>query len=315
MLSLSICAGLFSLPMGESAPLPDGSSEPFVVVMAEGSPTLHLPRNEELVYRAEVSLGPLDTEVGLVSMKSSVEPYREPLLGGGGSGGAGARETGVLTIHAKGTHALYSMDARIDTRILPQKWPHFQYTYVHKGTERRRREVLIGQREESRQAGYRKDTSRGAPEGTRIWRDWEYREVPEGAVDMLSAVYWMRALFRDDLDRFTFPLIDKRRLWEMEVRRGETRRIRTRAGTFEAVRVVLKPGPFPGEDLEDKEERFQGLFGLEGSIQLWVEASTGVPLRIQGDLPVAFVTLKLDIELERFSGTPPRFRPIPVEGD
>ena len=77
------------------------------------------------------------------------------------------------------------------------------------------------------------------------------------------------------------------------------------------VEVVLTPGPYPGETFEqEKLDQFEGVFGIHGSIHLWVEQRTGIAVRIQGDLPVGPITLGIDVILERFSGTPPEFAPV-----
>ncbi len=55
------------------------------------------------------------------------------------------------------------------------------------------------------------------------------------------------------------------------------------------------------------------MFGINGSIHLWVEKKTGVAVRIQGDLPIGnLITLGIDVVLDSFSGTPPLFAPVPA---
>ena len=88
----------------------------------------------------------------------------------------------------------------------------------------------------------------------------------------------------------------------------------TPAGTFDAVQIRLDPAPFPGEKVgEKKKRRFEGLFGLRGSIHLWVEKNTGVPVRIQGKLPVGPIDLGIEVDLQSYEGTPAAFVPVAVE--
>jgi hypothetical protein len=223
-------------------------------------------------------------------------------------------ETGAITLHAEGSYAVYSLESTIESRFLPQEWPRILHTQTSKGSERRRREVLLGKRDGVPVSSYRRDTDKGAPPGTRIWREAVQREVPEGTLDMLGAVLAARTLIREKRDSIAFPLIDKDRVWQLRLRRGGERRLETRPGVaFDVVEVVLEPGPFPGEVFEkDKLKQFEGVFGIHGSIHLWLEKRTGVAVRIQGDLPVGVITLGIDVVLDSYSGTPPEFAPVEI---
>jgi hypothetical protein len=128
---------------------------------------------------------------------------------------------------------------------------------------------------------------------------------------MLSAVMMARTLIREDHETLRFPLIDKDRVWELKLSRGKTQRMKTGAGTFDVVEVVLQPGPYPGEVIEkEKLEKFEGVFGMHGTIHLWVDKRTGIAVRIQGDLPVGPITLGIDVILSGYSGTPSDFAPV-----
>ena len=87
----------------------------------------------------------------------------------------------------------------------------------------------------------------------------------------------------------------------------------TTSGTFfDVIEIVLEPEAFPGEEIGDKAERFEGVFGINGSIHLWVEKKTGVAVRIQGDLPIGgVITLGIDVVLDSFTGAPEGFGPVP----
>jgi hypothetical protein len=138
--------------------------------------------------------------------------------------------------------------------------------------------------------------------------------VPEGTLDMLTAVFQARTLIREKKESLTFPLVDKDRIWKLCLRRGQERRMETTSGTyFDVVEVVLEPEPYPGETVSEKAERFEGVFGINGTIHLWVEKHTGVAVRIQGDLPVGdVITLGIDVVLDSYSDTPEGFAPVVV---
>ena len=319
-LSLAVLTALAPSPGTPAEEAPPAPSW-YAIERGEGRAELRVPLEEKLVFDAHVHLAIMGGRVGKVTMRSGVEEYRPPILAAGGNdkptpigastAGAGdPPRTASLRIHASGEYAWYEMDAIIETRILPQDWPRFSYRYTHDGSERRRREVLLGLHEDAWTASYRKDTRKNAPKGTRIWRDPKTRDVPQETLDLLSAVYLSRTLVQDDLDELRFPVIDKLNLWDMRLSRGTEARMETECGTFDVVQIVLEPSPMEGEDVdEDKAERFEGLFGLHGSIQLWVERTTGVPVRIQGELPVGPLDLEIDIVLRSYEGTPAAFAP------
>ena len=98
----------------------------------------------------------------------------------------------------------------------------------------------------------------------------------------------------------------------MTLTRGKERRLELPMGTFDAVEVVLSPAAYPGEIIDaDKVEKFEGLFGIQGSIHMWVERNSGVPIRIQGDFPAGPLSLGVDIVLSQASGTPASFQKVP----
>ncbi len=276
-----------------------------------GGLSLCVPRGEKLVYGVFVDLGVTRVRAGEVTLETGVEPYRESLLMMTPDTSEG-RETAWLRSTAVGEYGMFQMDAVIETRHLPSAWPRVSMLREHKGAERKRRELLIGFLEGKEQSRYRRDTENGAPKGTRIWKEPRLRDVPEHALDMLSAVYLARSLVRENLSVTRFPLVDKYYLWQMKLTRGEHAIQKTPAGTFDAIEVKLKPGPHPDEDeavRSKQEDKFRGLFGLQGTIQLWTEEKTGVPIRVQGDLPVGFLDLSIDVILESYEGTPAAFRP------
>ena len=133
---------------------------------------------------------------------------------------------------------------------------------------------------------------------------------------MLTAVLQTRTLISGKAEEIAFPLIDKDRLWQLKLRRGEERRMETKPGTFfDVVEIVLAPEPYPGDAFAEKAAQFEGVFGINGTIHLWVEKTTGVAVRIQGKIPVAneTVMIGIDVVLDSYSDTPEGFAPVPAE--
>jgi hypothetical protein len=252
----------------------------------------------------------MDLTVGQVTMKSRVEPYEPSLLLDPAVPHPVGLETARVTVHAKGDYRLYEMDTTIEMQVLPQEWPRITYNQRQEGSEKRRREVLLGVRDGVPTASYRRDTRKGAPAGTRIWKAPTSREIPANSLDMLSAVYLVRTMMQQDQTELRLPVVDREHVWDMRVTKGGRKRMQVPAGTFDVVEISLEPAPHSEGIDADNLERFEGLFGIHGSIHLFVEERTGIPVRIQGDLPVGILTLAIDVELESYRGTPPAFAPV-----
>lgn len=279
------------------------------VAQRPGAP-ITIPRDETLVYEVFIRLGPLTSNAGTVTQRTAVGPFQPSLLKGAGKEDASGLETAHLSIHAKGGYQVYKLDTLIEARHFRRGWPRVVYRTADRGTEKRRRETRFGVREGSGSASYRGDTEHGAPEGARIWTEYQTREVPADTLDMLSSIFMVRTLIDRKKQALSFPLIDKLSLWKVTLRRREEKTIEVPAGAFDAVEVLIQPEPYPGEEIsEKKKKRFKGLFGIRGETRLWVEKQTGVPVRIQGDLPIGILRIGVDVRLRSYRGTPEAFRP------
>lgn len=300
----------------------------------EGELPLWVPRNEELSFRVVLELGLLgDVNAGKVVLSSGVERYVSGLPSPGASKPAkGELETGWIMSHASGSYGGYHLDHELRSRLLPQTWPRVFYTDTQSGSENRRRELKLGELDgaltaTSRSDGHCKGCQNpehfvestwawGKPShcakckaaAHRVWKAPVRRTIPAGTVDMLSAVYLARSLVTDGRATTTFTLIDKQTLWQVNLARGKRRRIATPAGTFDAQEIKLSTSVPRGETRDST--GFEGMFGIRGTIQIWLEANTGVPVLIEGELPVPVIgSLDVRVELEKSRGTPPSFAP------
>ena len=298
---------------------------------------LYVPRGEELRFDVEIDVGISNLDVGDVELSSGVDPFRAGLPGATPNPVAGAERGWVRSV-ATGSYLGYRLEHELKTRLLPQAFPSLFHTDSQRGSENRNRELKIGLRENVRVAEFRSDGHcKGCAnkehfiESKWLWGDAEHckkckllehrewkdpltRPVPEGTLDMLSAVYLARTLVRERIDSATFPVIDRQKVWEVTVTRDKTKKIETDAGTFECQQVKLSTR-FLAEENEKEEpssSQFQGLFGIQGTIQIWLEVHTGVPVLIQGELPIPLPLvdhLDVRVKLKSFKGTPPEFKP------
>jgi hypothetical protein len=136
------------------------------------------------------------------------------------------------------------------------------------------------------------------------------RPTLPGAVDLLSAVYLARSMVAEESPKETFPVLDQENLWILTVRAGEKRIVKSPAGRFSCVLVELET-QVPQGEVRDKSD-FSGLFGIQGTLHIWMHAATGVPVQITGDLPVPVIgRLGVNVTLASYRGTPPEFAPVP----
>jgi hypothetical protein len=122
---------------------------------------------------------------------------------------------------------------------------------------------------------------------------------------MLTAIQLARTMIADDEDSLKLVLIDKLELWDVTLSRGASKFQKVRAGVFDAVEIRMVTRPPAGAEGRDND--FEGLFGIKGSISMWFDADTGVPILIEGEVPVGPVDLSVRVELKYFAGTPAGF--------
>lgn len=305
---------------------------PFVMERGEGQQPIRFPRDEELEYSVQLVLGVLGSPtVGKVTMTCRVEPYFSDGLVRPDAHGAAALEQAVVAAKAEGSYTVYSVEEIISTRVLPQLFPRLVHSTVQTGTENRRRELLIGRDESGSKSRFRSDGHcRGCDDRAhfvkptwpwqdvahcsgckrgehRIWREPRARTTPDGVLDMVSAVMLARTMVEQGRADARFTLLDREKLWEVELTRGRRGRRRTPAGEFDVVEVLLSTRPPSGET---KRDEFVGLFGMHGSISIWMHPESGVPVAIHGLVPAGPVTLEVAVELVRYRGAPESFRSV-----
>lgn len=335
--SRAIADGVATSPVSSAPAAPDPTITPgsLRIDRGEGQVPLWVPAGEELVYDVRIDIGILGSVgVGKVTLSSGVEDYRPGLPMPGAAPASTGKKTAWVRSFADGGHLGYHLQHELLTRILPQAWPRFVHQDTQTGTENRRRELKIGERDGSAVSSYRADghcggcerrehfVSSALPWGSphhcegckraehRLWHEPTERALPADAIDMLSAVYVARSYMREGWEATSFPVIDKERLWTLLLSHGGAQEIETPAGNFPCTEILLRTQIPPDEKLEEG-AKFKGLFGIQGDLHIWMDSTTGVPVLIQGDLPVGgIMELGIDVRLESYRGTPDAFRPM-----
>jgi hypothetical protein len=322
-----------------AASSPIGSTPaPFRIERGPEHLPLLVPRDEELVYLVTLDLGVLGSPmVGRVTITSKVKPYQPDLMlrnaasAHDASSGGPEMETAIIEACARGGYAVYDLEETITCTLLPQRWPSMIHRQVQTGSENRKREVMFGWREGVFSSSYRRDRhcrkcdlrahfieprwawqderhcKKCARAEHRVWRNTVFRKAPEESVDMLGGVFLARSMLQLGQERARFPLLAKDVLWKVKIAQGEKRKQTVPAGTFDAVEVELVTEVPAGEPRDDDRTQFAGLFGIHGTLSIWMHPS-GVPVRIRGQVPIGPINLDVSIKLQSYRGTPSEFR-------
>jgi len=317
----------------QEALLPKAQRGPLIMDRGPGQQEVHFPRDEELVYVVSVDLGIFgEPSVGRVNMSSLVRPYVP-------DGSTEVRfdeertvEQALVSARARGEYQVYTLDETIRTAFQPLSWPRLAHESIQRGTENRHRQLDIGLRDGRGSSSFRSDghckgckdeahfvdstffwNKRSHCDGCkgashRIWREPVRMEVPEGAVDMVTGVMLARTVVAQGKESAKFTLVDRDELWEVEISRGTVAQRKVEAGEFDAIEVLLRTRP--PEGTVGRDDDFRGMFGLHGSISIWMHPTSGVPVEISGRIPAGPLELDVMIELESYRGTPASFAPI-----
>ena len=294
----------------------DDSQVPAISIdeMARLAPAT-LKQGERLVYEGSLAQGDNFLHVGHAELRTE-------------------RDAGVGTIlraRARGARLGYILDNRLTTVLDADGLP-ILHRNEQQGTERRHKKIEFSEGgarfarlkhcnssdcENSKHMVDAVDFVGFIPWGTKevhceekscTHRDhyaWQYQKDHkfEGPYfDLLSAVFVARGLDFEVGDKpQTIAVVSDKELWLVDVYAQKAEKLKVKAGEFDALCLVLEPRPAPGSN---GKERFEGLFGLKGSLRIWVEKTTGRPVLIEGDLPFAFLDFKARIELSKIQELP-----------
>lgn len=267
-----------------------------------------LPLGERLVFRATVEWKGAQVLVGHLELGSFHEDT----------------ETTILHARGKGDRFGYTIDQQITSRLNRNTGYPSEYTNIQRGSEHHTKKlefekgkILYTRREHCRDPEC-KDSNHDVAEvdwkgpipwGTRTkhcsdrdcgtashesWVTKKVHEVDKPYVDLLSSIYVARtAAFPEDGTPMIIPAVNDDHRWLVEVRQMQRRELTVIEGTYDAIELSLTPMASDG----DEKKRFKGLFGIHGTLRVWIDATSRKPLLIQGTLPVSVLDLKARIEL------------------
>ncbi len=129
-----------------------------------------------------------------------------------------------------------------------------------------------------------------------IWERRSEHKQAGDARDMLGAVYMARMVDLSGPKR-TFRVVDGDNVYDVDVVGVGRERITTEAGTFKTRVLALEPRYVSTTDPDGpRKQRFHGLFGLTGTIRIWIDEASSTPVRIRGTIPFG-VDLNAEVDL------------------
>ena len=275
-------------------------------------PTLeYVPFGETLIYRGRVRKAGLSFQAGRATLRAKFDGEGNP----------------ILEARAFGEKFGYQLNTRIASTLDATTLRPTLHLTEERGTERRTKKInFLGngadfirlkhcKKEGCTDATHQVKQAKmhgPIPWGTEhvhctdtdcknrahyFWQTRTEHRYEGDYVDLLSAIYMARQIeFDPASDPIIIPIVSDTRRWKVRVQAKMQKRIKVAAGTFDAVQLTLEP--LVADEGEEK-EKFRGLFGLNGSIRIWVDRESRRPILIEGSLPFAFLELHAEIELER----------------
>jgi len=293
---------------GEISPEDSAPSPAIAIESLAGIVPSSLPLGERLVFRATVEWKGAQVLVGHLELATFHEN----------------EETTILHARGKGERFGYTIDQQITSHLDRSTGYPTEYTNIQRGSEHHTKKldfedgkITYTRREHCRDPECKDESHQIAevewkgpiPWGTKSkhcgnrdcgiaahesWMTKKVHEVDEPYVDLLSSIYVARtATFPVEGEPMIIPAVNDDHRWLVEVHKLQRKELKVAEGTYDAIELSLTPVASDG----DKKKRFKGLFGIHGSLRVWVDAESRKPLLIQGTLPVSVLDLKARIEL------------------
>lgn len=321
-----------------------GGVDYLLVRRGEGRQPIAILPGEELAYDVEIDVGVGELDVGDVRLVSGREELLSSLPDARADSPATDRlESAWVRSVASGGYMGYHVVHTLETRFLPeQQWPRILHKDEQRGSENRNRELRLGFLDSGSSGAlhslqYRSDghcskceNKEHYVEGTFVWQKPEHCKkckklehrvwraplvdtAPEDALDMLGAVWIARSLVAGRKESADFTIVDRQRLWGVTAAVGERKDVEVPAGVYRSRRVSLSTRLLRGNPDDKANTNFQGLFGIQGTLKIWMEEATGTPVLIEGDLPIPVPlvdSLRVRVKLKSAKGVDPRFKKL-----
>ncbi|MCX6353626.1 MAG: DUF3108 domain-containing protein [Candidatus Aureabacteria bacterium] len=189
---------------------------------------------------------------------------------------------------ALGRYLIYTLDIRLSSFVGPNRLRSLAFRRREVGTEKREYKVIFDRK--NQQGIYRRKPGTFTSVEEMDAAPWETRsKFPlSGEVnDILYTLYFARNIGDKVGDKRYYSFVEKDYIWKALVSITDEKRITIgRAGTFDALKIAIEPDY---RDQPEIGENFSGLFGVQGSLELWVDKKTRIPLIVRGVVPFTYL--------------------------
>ncbi|MCX6339321.1 MAG: DUF3108 domain-containing protein [Candidatus Aureabacteria bacterium] len=198
------------------------------------------------------------------------------------------REAYRFDARALGHYVIYTLDIRLRSIVDASNLRSRVFRRREVGTEKRDYKIVFD-RDEMKATHYRKRGKFSTVEEMDA-APWEKRAVfpisPE-VNDILYTLYFARDIGDKVGTKRYYWFVETTSIWKTLVTiSGEEKINLGRAGTFDTLKVMIEPDY---SRQPEKGARFSGLFGVMGSLEVWVDKKTRIPLIVRGQVPFAYI--------------------------
>lgn len=198
------------------------------------------------------------------------------------------REAYRFDARAYGHYVIYTLDIRLTSIVDAASLRSLRFWRREVGTEKREYEVVFDRK--AMEGTYRRKKGRFSTVEEMDEAPWEKGStfpIHDMVNDILFTLYFARDIGDEVGKSEHYWFVEKSYVWKTVVTvSGEKRLDLGRAGEFDALKVTIEPD-YSAQP--EKGEKFAGLFGVEGSLEVWVDRKTRIPLIVRGRVPFAYV--------------------------
>ncbi|MCX6357979.1 MAG: DUF3108 domain-containing protein [Candidatus Aureabacteria bacterium] len=185
---------------------------------------------------------------------------------------------------ALGRYLVYTLDIRLTSFVDRETLRSMEFRRREVGTERRDYCVIFDRT--SMRGTYRRKAGRFTTIGemdAAPWQDRSRFSITADVNDILYTLYFARGIGDTVGTSRLYRFVEKDYIWNTAVTiLGEEKLDLRGVGSFDALKVSITP------DYSDQPvlgRQFAGLFGISGSLDVWVERGTRIPLIVRGQVP------------------------------
>ncbi len=200
----------------------------------------------------------------------------------------GGKEIYRFDARAIGRYIIYTLDIRLSSIVDPLNLRSLKFKRRQVGSEKREYEVIFNR--ENLTATYNRKRGKFSSVEELDAAPFEKRStfpIQDEVNDILFTLYFARNIGDKIGNSRHYWLVEKDYVWKVLVSVLEEKKIKLGTlGTFDALRIAIEPDY---SEQKEKGVQFKGLFGVAGSLDIWVDKKTRIPLIVKGRVPFVYI--------------------------